>query len=251
MPRLNASEHRFGDLDTIVVDSLPADTPPALLVVLSHGFGAAGDDLAGLGVQLLQTVPELAVAVRFVFPAAPQDLAEYGMPGGRAWWPINMAGLMQMQQTRDYSQLTQLRPPGMTEATAQLAVAIREMQQHWGLADNQLVVGGFSQGAMVSTNLVLDLPLHPALLVIFSCTLLDRAHWEELALRHKGCPVLLSHGSTDDILPQSAAEELVQMLQKAGFTLDVCRFRGGHTIPMNVLAALSESLKKILLERAC
>ncbi len=251
MASLNAREHQFGDLQTIVIDSLPANTPPALLVVLSHGFGASGDDLAGLGAQLLQTIPELAASVRFVFPAAPQDLAEYGMPGGRAWWPINMAALMQMQQTRDYSKLTQLRPPGMTEATAQLATAIREMQQQWGLQDNQLVIGGFSQGAMVSTNLVLDLPLHPALLVIFSGTLLDRDHWQELARRHGGCPVLLSHGSTDEILPQAAAEELLQVLQNAGFSLQVCRFRGGHTIPGNVLSAFSESLIRLLPERTC
>ena len=84
MPRLNAEERQFGTLQTIVIDSLPATAPPALLVVLNHGFGASGDDLAGLGVQLLQTVPELTAAVRFVFPAAPQDLAEFGIPGGRA-----------------------------------------------------------------------------------------------------------------------------------------------------------------------
>ncbi len=246
MPRLNAEERQFGELQTVVVDALPANTPPALLVVLSHGFGASGDDLAGLGVQLLQTIPELAAAVRFVFPEAPQDLAAYGMPGGRAWWPINMARLMQMQQTRDYSQLTQLRPPGMTEATEQLAVAVREMQQEWGLQDSQLVIGGFSQGAMVSTSLVLELPLHPALLVIFSGTLLDRARWTELAQQHGGCPVLLSHGSDDDILPQSAAEELLQLLQQAGFAVNVCRFRGGHTIPITVLTAFADLLKTLL-----
>ncbi|MGV2335932.1 MAG UNVERIFIED_CONTAM: hypothetical protein LVR18_18045 [Planctomycetaceae bacterium] len=167
MSRLNAEERQFGALQTIVIDALPPGTSPALLVVLNHGFGASGDDLAGLGVHLLQTVPQLAAAVRFVFPAAPQDLEELGMPGGRAWWPINMARLMQMQQTRDYSQLTQLRPPGMTEATQDLSSAVREMLQKWDLRDDQLIIGGFSQGAMVSTSLVLEEQLHPALLVIF------------------------------------------------------------------------------------
>jgi len=246
MRYLRAEEHQFGELQTIVVDALPANVPPALLVVLCHGFGASGDDLAGLGSQLLQTRPELGIWARFVFPAAPQDLAAHGMPGGRAWWPINMSRLMQMQQTRDYSQLTQLRPPGMTEARDQLAVAIREMQKMWGLQDNQLVIGGFSQGAMVSTSVVLELPLHPALLVILSGTMLDRARWTELAQQHGGCPVLLSHGSDDDILPQSAAEDLLQMLQQAGFSTSVCRFRGGHAIPMSVLTAFADMLKSIL-----
>lgn len=251
MSRLNAEERQFGALQTIVIDALPPGTSPALLVVLNHGFGASGDDLAGLGVHLLQTVPQLAAAVRFVFPAAPQDLEELGMPGGRAWWPINMARLMQMQQTRDYSQLTQLRPPGMTEATQDLSSAVREMLQKWDLRDDQLIIGGFSQGAMVSTSLVLEEQLHPALLVIFSGTLLDRARWEELAARHGGCPVLLSHGSDDEILPAASAEELLQLLNGAGFDVKACRFTGGHHIPMAVLTQLAESLKGLLSNRGC
>jgi len=251
MPHLNAEERQFGALQALVIDSLPPGTSPALLVVLNHGFGASGDDLAGLGVHLLQTVPELAAAVRFVCPAAPEDLEEFGMPGGRAWWPINMARLLQMQQTRDYSQLTQLRPPGMTEATQQLSAAVHDMLQEWDLRNDQLIIGGFSQGAMVSTSLVLEEHLHPALLVIFSGTLLDRERWEELASQHGGCPVLLSHGSEDEILPPDAAEELLQLLQKAGFEVQTYRFAGGHTIPMAVLTQLAESLKGLLSKRGC
>jgi phospholipase/carboxylesterase len=242
MGQLNADERQFGSLQTVVVDALPDGAAPSLLVILSHGFGAPGDDLVGLGAALLDGSPQLARSCRFVFPAAPHDLGVYGMPGGRAWWLINMARLMQMQQTRDFAALTQHRPPGMTEATAELSVAVREMQREWGLQDDQLVIGGFSQGAMVSTSLVLESGLRPALLVLFSGSLLDAAHWQQLAERHGGCDVLLSHGSEDDILPESAGLDLADLLQRAGFRVDLRRFRGGHTIPMAVLEALGSHL---------
>ena len=242
MAQMHARQQQFGSLQTVVVDALPPGTAPSLLVVLSHGFGAPGDDLVGLGVSLLDSSPELAELCRFVFPAAPQDLEELGMPGGRAWWPINMARLMQMQQTRDFKLLTQQRPPGMTEATLELQTAVRQMQSEWNLRDDQLVIGGFSQGAMVSTNFVLESGLQPALLVVLSGSLLDEPNWQKLAERHGGCPVLLSHGSRDDILPQTAGEDLARLLQQTRFTVDVLRFPGGHTIPMTVLAALGSRL---------
>ena len=245
MAQMHARQQQFGSLQTVVVDALPPGTAPTLLVVLSHGFGAPGDDLVGLGVSLLDSSPELAQHCRFVFPAAPQDLDEFGMPGGRAWWLINMARLMQMQQTRDFKLLTQHRPPGMTEATLELQNALRQMQSEWGIKDDQLVIGGFSQGAMVSTSLILESGLCPALLVILSGSLLDAPNWQKLAEQHAGCPVLLSHGSYDDILPQSAGEDLAQLLLQSGFTVDIHRFPGGHTIPMTVLETLGSRLEQL------
>jgi phospholipase/carboxylesterase len=38
----------WGGLDCLVVHDLPADTLPALAVILCHGFGAPGTDLVGL-----------------------------------------------------------------------------------------------------------------------------------------------------------------------------------------------------------
>ena len=55
--------------------------------MLCHGYGAPASDLVRLAPELLRAAPRLAEGVRFVFPEAPQSLAELGMPGSRAWFP--------------------------------------------------------------------------------------------------------------------------------------------------------------------
>src|ERR1700741_2128069 len=67
------------------------------VVVLMHGFGAPGDDLAQLW-----RVMDVPREVRFVFPAAPLAPREFAPFGGRAWWMIDVAAL-QRGAARDRS----------------------------------------------------------------------------------------------------------------------------------------------------
>ncbi|MEM9646398.1 MAG: lysophospholipase, partial [Planctomycetota bacterium] len=81
----------FADLNCIVIDGGPSPTIP---VVVCHGYGAPGHDLAGLAHEWLNLLgEEKGTKFRFVFPEGPLSLAEQGMPDGRAWWPLNMARL--------------------------------------------------------------------------------------------------------------------------------------------------------------
>ena len=126
-----------------------------------------------------------------------------------------------------------------------LAEAIQEIQTALNVDETRIVLGGFSQGAMISTNLVLSQNFNPAMLVLFSGTLLNRDEWVRLAADHRKCDVLQSHGLEDPILPFGAAKELTAMLSDAGFNIDFVQFHGGHTIPMNVLQQLSARLEQI------
>ena len=75
---------RIGPLDCLLYGP---ENPEAvrLTVVLCHGFGAPGTDLAGLAPELVQRAPELNGTVEWVFPAAPMTLAHLGYGPGRAW----------------------------------------------------------------------------------------------------------------------------------------------------------------------
>mgnify|MGYP003336907798 CR=1 FL=1 len=137
---ITATHQVFHGLDCLVIHE--SNATPDLLVVLCHGFGAPGDDLADLGPWLMQNSPALAERCRFVFPAAPLDLAQYNMPGARAWWPINMAMLARINETQDFSQLTAMTPPGMHDAAQQLHTAINQMQQQ---QQQQAQFGGAGQ----------------------------------------------------------------------------------------------------------
>ena len=243
--KLSKLVRKFGLLRCSVIQSATLDEARSGLVILNHGFGASGDDLVDIGAMLMDESEVIAAKFRFVFPEAPIDLGPMGMPGGRAWWPINMAQLAEINQAQDYSELTRISPPGMPEATSLLAAAVQEMRTTYRVAEDYIVLGGFSQGAMISTHLTLSTGFRPALLALFSGTLLCRDEWTRLAIAHPHCSVLQSHGFEDPILPFGAATELSQMLKDAGFTVDFVSFHGGHTIPMNVLQKLSERLELI------
>lgn len=236
---------QFGTLKCRVVDELNGKSP-RLLVVLSHGFGAPGTDLVSLADPFLQGIPEIAESVRFIFPEAPLDLGPMGMPGGRAWWSINMAQLASMYQTNDFAQLTEVAPDGLEEASAMLTEAVQAMLSDCGLTSDDLFLGGFSQGAMVSTDVVLRTGLSPAALILMSGTLLSRNEWTAMAQEHPGCPVIQTHGTTDMVLPIEPATWLRDMLQDNGFDVNYTSFMGPHTVPPEALQMTAGALMERL-----
>jgi len=241
--KMYKSVQNFGTLKCAIIASESFDESEGGLVILNHGFGASGGDLVDIGAWLIEESDVIAARWRFVFPEAPIDLGPMGMPGGRAWWPINMAKLAEINETQDYSELTRVTPPGMAEATKQLDAALKEMRTTFNVADDKIVLGGFSQGAMISTNLTLSTGFNPQLLAVFSGTLLCRDEWATLATAHSHCAVLQSHGVEDPLLPFGAATELSELLTAAGFDVQFIKFHGGHTIPTNALQALALRLE--------
>ena len=240
---INATITNFAGLNCRVIDALEADAAPSKVVVMCHGFGAPGDDLASFGPHLINSSESIARNCRFVFPEAPIDLGPMGMPGGRAWWPINMAQLAEINQTRDYTRLSTVVPDGMRDASTQLANAIDEMMSSYSGDAPALVLGGFSQGAMISTDVVLHHGAAPRQLVLFSGTLLCRGEWESGAAVHAGCYVLQSHGRQDMVLPFEPAEWLRDLLKESGFEVNFVPFNGSHEIPMPVLQQFIDAIE--------
>lgn len=212
------------------------------MVVLCHGYGASGQDLVGLADAFLpSTQPTLRV--RFVFPQAPLDLSSLHMPGARAWWHLNPA-LLQARADDPAAFAKHLRAhvwEGLPAARKLLHQAIDQALQQSGLTFDRLVLGGFSQGAMLTTDLTLRLEEPPAGLVILSGSMLDEARWEQLAAKRAGLRVVQSHGRADPILPYSNAEVLRDMLLRQGCAVQFAAFDGGHSIP-HAAHALSAQL---------
>jgi phospholipase/carboxylesterase len=204
-------------------------------VFLCHGFGAPGDDLAGLAEVYLEQCLSTALRPALVFPAAPLDLADEGMPGGRAWWRLNMARLMQATMTNSFDQLRSEIPAGIDQAREALMEAVRTARHRFGSAP-QLVLGGFSQGAMLAVDTALrglDDPPHG--LIIYSGALLCEGLWRPLSSRLASTRIYLSHGTLDPILPIQTGRWLAEMLLEAGCRLNPYYFQGPHTIPMRAL----------------
>ena len=205
---------------------------PAIL--LCHGYGAPGDDLCSLA----RVVP-VGSDVRWFFPEAPLGVDfGYGMQG-RAWWPIDM---MRLQETIMRGQLHLLRestPDGLTEARAALEACIDGIERDFGVARERLIIGGFSQGGMLTTEVALHAARPFAGLAVLSGTLLSEDRWREAA-RASGSSLhaVMSHGRADPLLPMDNAVALKDLLEEAGASVTWVPHGGQHEIPMIVLQRL-------------
>lgn len=225
---LRAQRLHLDPLDCIIVDGGPS---PTIAVVICHGYGASFEDLAPLSAEWISMLGERAGEFRFVFPDAPNTLADLGMPDARAWWPINMARLAEAIQASQFAELHDQEPPGVGLARAAVCKTIEQVKQ--GLAGDAtpLVLGGFSQGAMLAMDTALrGAGAPPDRLFLFSATLICRRQWESAMPRLKQTQVFQSHGRIDPILPFESAVALRDLIQAADVSVEFHTFMGPHTI---------------------
>jgi phospholipase/carboxylesterase len=208
------------------------------VVVLLHGFGAPGDDLVSRADVL--TVP---TGTRFVFPEGPLSLS-FGPGDARAWWLIDMARIAADQAEGRVRDLSQDIPKGLAPARATMLAFLKEVEHKFGADPRKTILGGFSQGAMLSCDLMLRTAQHYAGLIQLSGTLLATQEWAPLLQKRKNLPVFQSHGMQDEILPYVGAERLRATLIHAGLSVEWHSFRGGHEIPRAVLQRLGPFITK-------
>lgn len=240
---LTAQRTRLESLDCIVVDGGPS---PSIGVVICHGYGASYEDLAPLSGEWAHLLGDLAGEFRFIFPDAPHSLAEVGMPEGRAWWPINMAQLAAAVAASRFDELHDKEPPGIVEARELLCATIERVKQDLGGANTPLVLGGFSQGAMLTMDTSLRGTVDPPqLLIQFSGTVVCRDQWQAQLSRLQNTPIFQSHGKIDPILPYSSAVALSELLQGGQLDVDFYSFVGPHTIDAECVARTAQALDAV------
>jgi phospholipase/carboxylesterase len=210
------------------------------LIVLLHGFGAPGTDLVGLWRQL--SVPQ---TVRFAFAEAPLT-PDVGIPDypGRAWWIIDMIELEAAIRRGDMDGLAREVPTGLDAARAALSETLDELEDRLNVPSGKLILGGFSQGAMLSCDLALRSERALGGLVLMSGMMLCEEQWRPLMPRRRGLPVLMSHGRADPLLPYELAERLRDALSAAGLPVEFIAFNGGHGIADSVLDALGRFIQR-------
>jgi phospholipase/carboxylesterase len=223
---------RLGPLDVVVAGGSDGegggDGP---VVVLLHGFGAPGDDLVPLW-----RVLDVPRSTRFAFPAAPVGLPEF--MGGRAWWLIPAEYWEDPGRDRSGE-----IPAGLSAARASVVAMLDDLQRR--LAPPSIVLGGFSQGAMLSVDVCAHDGRPLAGLALLSGTLIAAPLWAPRLPSRRGLPVLQSHGSADPLLVPAGADRLRACLTEAGLDVEWHPFRGGHEIPQSVVEALGAFITRV------
>jgi phospholipase/carboxylesterase len=211
------------------------DGPPTLLLL--HGYGAKAEDWEPFSKAIV--VPPDA---RFVFPEAPEVTTPPDGPlGGRAWWRLDLAAYK--PPGNGLPDLASSHPLGLDDAAASVRALLHELGR---VKRGPVVLGGFSQGAMVAGDLAFTTNDDIAALVLLSGTPVDEASWRQGLARRRGLPVFISHGRADHTLPFAGAERLQRELTAAGLQVTWVPFDGGHDVPVPVIHALNAFLAPIV-----
>ncbi len=234
-----------GELEVHLVQAEAGARPP-LLVVFCHGYGASGEDLVPFVPELLEREPRLA-PVRFAFPAGPLSLGQASWGDSRAWWPLDwlrLAGLSRTAVGRE--RLRNDVPEGLASARRKLQGCIEALLAGSGIGPERVVLGGFSQGAMLAADLALHWEHRPAALVALSSVPITADTWRKLGPRRAGLPVVLSHGRQDPVLPYAEGEALRELLTAAGLAVEFIPFDGPHTVHPDALDRVARLLASLL-----
>ena len=222
---------KIGPLEVIEVPGSP--TGP--VIVLFHGYGANAYDLLSL-VNLVSTPPGTA----WFFVQGDLKVVDGGFEG-RAWFPLDVQALDRAMMENRFLDFSNLSPQGLK----QIREKVLEMLNTLKMSSSRLVLMGFSQGAMLATDLALRLPEKIAGLVILSGNLINKDLWREKAKTKVGLHFFQSHGDQDQLLDIKQAENLNELLTTAGLKGQYHPFHGGHEIPQEIIYKLGVFLKKI------
>ena len=135
-------------------------------------------------------------------------------------------------------------PRGLAEAREGMEGLLADIERE--LTPSAIVLGGFSQGAMLATDVALRTSRRLAGLVQLSGTLIAEEEWLPLLPARKGLRVYQSHGVRDPVLPFSLAERLRDEMVTAALDVTWQAFRGAHEIPQLVVDSLGDFLGRAL-----
>lgn len=240
--RYRTERQQVGSLQCAIVRS---DEPPKAVAVLCHGFGAPGDDLLGLATDLLEAMSSKR-PVQLVFPAAAISLADEGFGDGRAWWRLSISRLLAVLEQGQYELVREESPPGIDEACTALTGTVEQVLRDANLTSNQLLLGGFSQGAMLAMECACcGLEQPPAAMALYSGCLIRELQWKVGVARLAGTKIIQSHGELDPILPLRTGQWLRDLLVASGCHVDFMQFPGPHTIAWEAIEATAALLDEL------
>ena len=218
----------MGDIDNIYRHKPAAGGLSSHLVVFLHGYGADGKDLIDLAKPFGMALPNAS----FISPDAPHPCAM--SPQGRQWFPIEEI------------------PMGAIKASLDLLDLIQNEAKKLSLTFKDVILIGFSQGAMMSMQCLLINHEQLGAIIGYSGTLkeenLDAANDQIVNGKHKfsDTPVLLVHGEQDEVVPFQSLEKSKNLLNKIGFNIQtLSRKNLAHGIDPEGISRGMEFLKSL------
>ena len=206
--------------------------PARAVVLLLHGLDMTPAQLAPI-------VGSLKLPALVAIPSGPVERAG----GHRAWWPVDDA-VREARLQAGPADLHDSHPPGRERARDAVHASARALRDRApGLP---LVMAGFSQGAMLALDCVLqNPPLAVDALALWSASRLAFSEWAPAMHRLRGVRVDLVHGRADSNLGIAAAQSLRDALAAEDADVRWSPFDGGHEIALQAWVGLRRLVREV------
>ena len=212
-------------LNTTVLNPLSKNKPQNA-VILCHGYGGDGKDISLLASYWRSHLPETL----FICPDAPEKCSVNS--SGFQWFDL-------MDQTKDQILIKSL------VAEIKLNKLIDEVMEKNKLNREQIAIGGFSQGCMISLQTGIKRKEKINSIVGYSGKIIDINHLQNNIMSRPN--ILLMHGDKDEIVPASFLLEAKEFFNKNNYKIETEIFKNcEHRIPTEGSSLGLKFLKKNL-----
>lgn len=210
---------------------LESGKQPYHSIIWLHGLGADGHDFVPVVDEL-----KLPVAIRYIFPHAPQRPVTIN--GGfmmRAWYDIAEQNIDARQDSA-----------GISASQADIEALIAQEVAR-GIPPQHIFLAGFSQGGAIALHTALrqTVPLGGILALSTYLPLADTLPGEMQpdALR---TPIFMAHGRNDTVIPLALAVASREILQKLGCDVAWHEYGMPHSVCPDELGDIENWLKQRL-----
>jgi phospholipase/carboxylesterase len=212
-------------LNTIILKPLSKEKPKSA-VILCHGYGGDGKDISILANYWRAHLPNTI----FICPDAPEKCA--ASPSGFQWFDL-------VDQTPE-----QVLSKSLV-AENKLNKLIDEVKDRNNLLANQIVIGGFSQGCMISLQTGIKRKDKINSIIGYSGRIIDTDHLSKNIVSKPN--VILMHGDIDQIVPVNSLLEAKDFFNKNNYKIESQIFKNcEHRIPTEGSSLGLQFIKKHL-----
>jgi phospholipase/carboxylesterase len=217
------------------IELIHGDGVPTHAIIWLHGLGATANDFPPI-------VPELGLSssqvIRFIFPQAPDR-------------PITINGGMRMPGWYDIKGISiedKQDAVGMAESRTMLDQII-ESQIDSGIASENIILAGFSQGGAVAYFTGVRSKRKLAGLLTLSTYLpFDQDTKAEQSGDNINTPIFASHGTHDGVVPLSMGKRSVDVLTELGYPVTWKTYPMEHQVVMLQIKEIGAWINEVFSE---
>ena len=203
-------------------------------VIWLHGLGADGHDFEGIVPHLHLRV---APAIHFIFPNAPvQPVTINGGMKMRAWYDI-----------LDITQEHEVDTAGIYQSSA-LINALIEREMAKGIASENILLAGFSQGGVIALHAGLRYPHKLAGIIALSAYLPTLPQLEaERSTANHATPILMAHGIIDPVVAIESGKAAFHALKALDYPIEWHDYVMEHAVCQDEIEHISTFINNIFI----